>query len=515
MKDYLRMVLDHNESVQAQMLGTEADRRKYCAELGIFEPNLVGNLSRVGNHRQNNNEQTVSQSGAPEFIERNNVFDTGLESLLPTGGKIHFGYAISDLGNTLTPTPTGFGTVATTGSFSNQWQTFVGATLNQPLLKHAGFDATFGKIRLASLQSDIGFQQYRKELMLAVSRAENAYWTLYFTQEQLQFADESLHLAQSVLDDGKAKFDAGKGPELDVLEGRAGLAKAETIKNVALEKYSDAISMLYTLCGSRPDPTRPQLRAIDHPDCVEVPLSFAESYQTSFELNPEYLSQKKKVDVEAVRLGIKRNLMLPEVNAKAAYGYNGLGTYPYETSPHGSWGAIRSQNFPAWSIGLEVNVPLFGGITERNEFSAAKLTLKQEQKNLEGITTTLSNSLNNTIQKNRSILGTVHDFEGVVQAREELVKNTLAELQAGKIEARRVLEESKDLFEARESLAEAQVRYQSSLLELQLAEGSILKRRNLEITRKELRAKTIAMIKNGAFAPVAPQPVVAKKPAAK
>jgi hypothetical protein len=89
-------------------------------------------------------------------------------------------------------------------------------------------------------------------------------------------------------------------------------------------------------------------------------------------------------------------------------------------------------------------------------------------------------------------------------------------LQAGKVEAYRVLEVESELFEARESLAEAQVAFQRSMLELQLAEGSILKSRNLEITRQELRQKTIAMLKHHAFATDVPPPVVKKsQPSAK
>ena len=38
LNDYLQQVMQHNESVQAQMLDAESSRRKSKAEMGIFEP---------------------------------------------------------------------------------------------------------------------------------------------------------------------------------------------------------------------------------------------------------------------------------------------------------------------------------------------------------------------------------------------------------------------------------------------------------------------------------------------
>ena len=513
LKTYLQSVLAHNESIQAQMLGTESDRLKLAAELGIFEPNLIGSASRVSNHRQNNNEQAAGLNGSPEFKERNNLYDTALESLLPTGGKIRLGYTMSDLGNNQAHGATvngPFGPISGPAYYDNQWQDFMGVTLTQPLLKNGGIDATFAKIRLAAVQSDIGFQQYRRQLMLTVSQAEAAYWALYFAQEQLQFVNESLQVAQTVLGDSKARLKAGKGTELDVLEADSGVALRQTKKNEALQHYYDAVSQISVLCGATPQQGNLEVKAVDLPDCAEVPLSYPASCASSFEFNPDYLIQRQHVNEENIRVGVARNQALPEVNAKGAYGVNGLGQVPYQSSPHGAWEATRSENFPAWSIGLEVHVPLFGGITGRNTLGAAKLTQKQAQLNLQGVGTQLTNAVSNSIQKNRTILGTVHDYETVVRFREDLVKTELARLESGKVEAYRVLEVEAQLFEARQSLAESQVQYQRSLLELQLAEGSILKKRNLELTRKELRQKTVTMIKNRDLAIDGPAPVIKK-----
>jgi len=50
------------------------------------------------------------------------------------------------------------------------------------------------------------------------------------------------------------------------------------------------------------------------------------------------------------------------------------------------------------------------------------------------------------------------------------------------------------LFDARQSFAEALVQRQRAMLALQLAEGTLLKHSDLDLTREELRRKTEAML---------------------
>ena len=90
--DYLQRVLDHNNTIQAKIFEAEAGVRKERAELGIFEPDWTASVSRVINKRTNNVQQAAEQSGQFFFSERNTIYDTGLETLLPTGAKIRLGY---------------------------------------------------------------------------------------------------------------------------------------------------------------------------------------------------------------------------------------------------------------------------------------------------------------------------------------------------------------------------------------------------------------------------------------
>jgi len=489
LEDFLRLVLQRNETLEAQMLESEVNRRKARAEHGVFEPDWVTSVLREANKRTNNVLEQASQSGQPLFSERNTIYDTGIESLVPSGGKIRIGYTLSDLVNNVNPVPF---FQSTNSPFIQQYQTFVGVTFTQPLLKNAGIGITTAKIRLAALESDVAFQQYRRQLMLTVSGAEAAYWNLYFAQEQLRFFEESVALAQTILSDSEERLKAGQGSELDVLQARAGLALRKTKQNEARQNFYDALSRMHVLASSIPEPGDAAIHAVDHPPTTIPTLSYQDSYYEAFQLNPDYLIEVAKVDQEKVKLGVAKNQLLPDLNLKAAYGFNGLAR-----SPADSWDAAEGGNTPSWSIGVELRVPLAGNIRGRNEFQAARLGLEEAVLNLGGVGTQIANALKTSMQKAQTWDDSLKSYETIVRFNEDLLRTERARLSAGKVEARKVLEVEADLFEARQSLADAAVQARRAVLEFELAHGSLLKQRNLDLTRETLRQRTLALIQGG------------------
>lgn len=489
---YLQQVRQHNESVQAQMLEAEVNRHKERGALGAFEPQLEASVERDANKRTNDVQQQAAQAGQPSFDELNTIYDGGLESLLPTGGKVRLGYTLSDLYNNVSGSP--FSPTVT--NFTRQYETFVGATFTQPLLKDGGFTPTLAELRLAALDSDIAFQQYRRQLMLTMSRAESAYWNLYFAQEQLQYFDDSVSVAQNVLDDSREKLKSGQGSELDEMQAQADLALRETKRNDALQSYYDAVNTMQTLAGNSLVPRMegtdvPTYRAADAPAETNTAISYFDASADAFALNPDYLIKKQKMTQERLRLGVAKNQLLPELNFKASYGYNGLGN-----SPGQSWDVAESQDYPSWTLGLQLIVPLAGNIKGRNLYHASELALQEAYLSLQGVQTEIANRLSTALQKSAAWQQSARNYEVIVHYNEELLKTELQQFKAGTIDGHKVLEAEADLLDARQDQANARVQYRCALLELELASGALLKNRGMDITRTELQHQTASLMES-------------------
>jgi outer membrane protein len=487
--DYLRMVVQRNETIQAQLLATEASRQRALAEYGTFEPEFVASAQRVQNRRPNTVEQQRNLSGVPVLDEKNNLFDTGIEATTNTGAKVRLGYTLNNFNNNLRPLTSTTVDPETGAPATDEWQSFAGLTVTQPLLKNGGKVAALSNLRIAAINSDAAFQEYRRQLMVTLSQAESAYWGVYFAQEQLRFLDESVAVAESLLNDSKEKVKAGKGADLDVLEAEAGLALRRTKRNEALQRFTEASAQLLVFAGKSPRESGVIYVAGDDPDFDVPKPSYGQSWSNATDMNPDYLIQKKKHEEAIVRLNLARNQRLPELNLKGSVGLNGLGD-----SPNESFDEVTGRSFPSWSLGVEMRIPLGGGIRADHEYAAMLATVNQVRMQTQGMETQLANALNTAIKKLKNNRASAEDYRTMIRFNEDLLKTERERVIAGKVEGRRVLEVEAGLYEVKQGLADALVQTRRAALELYLAEGSVLKRRGMEFTPGELRDQTSALL---------------------
>jgi outer membrane protein len=482
-----RRVLERNLSVQEKLLDYAFNQRKYQAERGIFEPEAFGSASHEANRRQNSSEQSAQSNGVFLFQESNNLYEGGVEGLAPTGAKVRFGYELSDISNNIPPSL--FSSPITVG----QYQSFAGVSLTQPLLKNFGPAATMAEIRLAALSSKIAFQEYRRELMMAVGRAEATYWNLYLAQQQVGFFEESVQIAERILRDNRTLLDAGKGSQLEVMQAQAGVGLRHAKLDDARQKVAEATDRLISLYGELPSATGQEIVLVDSPKLDAVSYDMDALCQRARLLSPDFLIQEEKSEQELVRLGYARNQRLFEVNLKGAYGLNG-----FATTPGKSLTTVEQGRYRAWSFGLELRVPILGGIKGRNEVAATRLQATEAEVALWALENEMASGLDVARQKVARARSSAGSYQDVVSYNQNLLDSALVSLAAGKIESRKVFEIESDLFDAKNSVLEAMVNYKVAQVELGLITGSILEDRHLEVTQSQLQnaTKKLARVKN-------------------
>jgi len=491
LKEFLGLVLERNESLQIRLLEVRIAQKRLKGESGVFEPELLLGYDRVENKRENTAEQRRS-SGVAVFEEENDIYTTGLEGLIPTGAKVRLGYTLRSLRNNLQDPALG---MIYTNKPGEEYQSFAGISLTQPLLKNAWFPSTMANIRLAGLVGDVAFQEYRRQLMIVVTTAEAAYWNLFLTQEQVRFFRESVRLSESLAMDNEERLRAGRGSELEVLEARSGVALRRTKLAEAEQRFHETAAQLSGLMAEVVNESIPVIRATDAPKANPAP-EFTDSGKAAFELNPDYLAQSKKLEQENVRVAYAKNQRLPQLDLKGSYGLNGLGS-----DPGSSWDDIQHGGYPSWSAGVELHIPLGGGIRGRNEFSAAKLRKEQALLMLKEIENQILNSITTTLRKLRTAGNSVRDYEQIVAFNQDLLDSELKRLEAGKVDSRRILDIDAALFESKNAVVEAKVQSERARLELELVQGSVLQARSMELSRKELEEQTVRKLQDAGVPP--------------
>jgi outer membrane protein len=482
----LDKVIRNNESLQAKILDAEIARRQYKAEKGVFEPAVVGSYDRIDNHRENTLEQQAALGnlglGRKDFSERNDLWKGGLETLSPLGSRFRVGYDLQRLRNSLN------------AGIGSEYVTTIGATVTQPLLKNFGLAASMARIRLAAINSDIAYQDYRRQLMLTLSRAESGYWDLYFAQEQEQITRDSVEIADAVYKDGKARLSVGKSAELEVLEAQAGVSLRKARRSEASQKLAEAAAQLNSLISGSLSGTNITLRATEIPKITQVSLDYYDSCSSAYTNNPDYLTKKHQALAENIRLAYSKNQRLPQLDLKGSYGLNGLGNGVDDASND-----INHAQFPSWSVGIELRIPITGGIRERNELKAARLSKQKALINLKEIEVQVGNALSTAILKVRNLGDSAEDQLSVISFHRQLLETQLTRLEAGVIDSKTILDTEEKFFQARMAHLENIVAYKKALLEFELVKGTTLIARKVDLTKAQLQGMTEKLLAENRF----------------
>lgn len=469
---YRELVLANSERLQASLLNLEVTNRLAQAERGLFEPALVVSGQHEENRRENTTQQRISL-GNSLFDEDNNLYQSALEFLVPIGTRIRVGTSLRDLHNNLQRI-----SVFTNG----EYEAFGGVSLVQPLLRNAGRAATLAGLRVGRLNQEIAWQDYRRSLGQLLGAAEASYWALYLAQEQLGAFDESVKVAEGVLSDSRARLAAGKAAELDVLQAEADLANRRHGRNEALQRLREARMRTVAYLGTTTRDPRGDLSA-DPPPLPEGSddLEFGKHWGFAHQQNPELLAARTRLEQEGVRLAYSRNQALPQLDLKASYGLNGLSDQPRAAADR-----AFTSDFPAWSVGLELRLPLGGDIRARNERGAAAARHRAAILGLQELENQVASGLQLALQRTRFHRGAIADTETAVRLNQNLLQTELARLEVGRAEARKVMEIERDLLVARITALASLVQYHQSRVELEVTCGVFLSRRQLERSRAEV-----------------------------
>ena len=142
------------------------------------------------------------------------VLNSSLSQLLWTGGTaalaFNNGYTNS---NVVTP--------------SSSWQTGLGVSLSQPLLKNVGREATEININISRSLKFASLERFNTLLLSTVAQVRTEYYKLYSLREERDVKKVSLELARKILSETQARVKAGVLPAMEILNAEFGAVTRE------------------------------------------------------------------------------------------------------------------------------------------------------------------------------------------------------------------------------------------------------------------------------------------------
>lgn len=461
----LRRALVNNLRVQIARFGPAIAETFVAEAEALFDPSWYMNnaLERV---RQ---DAGTFLAGAGTLAAKQWTFDTGVESLLPTGGTVGLGqdWTYVDSNSAFfTPNP--------------QYTVQLGLEVRQPLLRGAGLQVTKSPIVLARLDHRVSLADFRLQVMDTLFDVERVYWTLVVAETRVRALEEALAAARENLRIAQSRFDEGKAPRVVVSLAESAVTSREAdlvVARLALARTSDDLKRLLN------DPALPLdepvlLKAAEQPMAEPVPVT-REVYQASMlaamQHRPEMDRADATVDQANVRERVARNDRLPQLDLAGGYGVTGL-----ESDLDPALSEEFETEFFNWHVGLEFRIPL-GNRARRAAYERRRLeqavASHEREDTRQQILLEVSRGVRDLASAEESILAT----RAAREAAEQTLRDQRANVAAGAALQKDLLEAQRDLADAKVREIQSMAAYMTALAEVERAKGTLLDYNNIRV----------------------------------
>jgi outer membrane protein len=278
----------------------------------------------------------------------------------------------------------------------------LGFTITQPLLRGFGIQLNRRFIHIAKNNEKIAGLVFRQQVIDTVAGIARLYTDLVSLIEDVKVKREALRLAQRLYQDNKNKVDQGQQAPIELTRAQAQVA-ANQGALITAEGLVQQQELIVKTAITRGGLANPAIRAahIIATDSVTVPE--AESLRTVEDLTAEALRDRPDLaqaglQVENSQISLKgsRNALRPELDVvgtvqngglsgdvNAAAGALSPGQVIYPGGYGTAVGQIFKNNFPTYSVGLQLTLPLRNRVAQadavRDELQVRQTQVRRQQ----------------------------------------------------------------------------------------------------------------------------------------
>ena len=474
--DAVRHALDNNLDIQVERLNPHAFDLSIAGLQAIYHPTLtttVGQRSQV-------NLPTTQLNGGQRVTNDTLTYNAGVQQLFPWGG----GSA------TVTWTNSRLDTTNIFANFNPSYTSSATALITQPLLRGFGIDANRQQLRITQLNRAISETQLRATLTNTLTSVRNAYWEFVFAGQSVDVARRSLELASKLVDDNRARVEAGAMAPIDVVEAEAEEAsRRQALTQAEANEQILELALKRLLVEGTEDPLwRSRIVAIDRPVFRPEPVDVAAAVRKALDQRTDVSAAKRRLDASDVTVRYLRNQTLPALDAVATYGLQGLGGTQFirqgsglgsvivGTVPGGfgdALNAIANRSFPTWSVALNLSYPLFGSSADA-EFARAKVERQQTLAEIKALELQVATEVTTAGLQVQSTLKQVEAATAASSLAQRRLEAEQSKFEVGLSTNFFVVQAQRDLQDAQNRELRALLDYQKALVEFERVQETSL-----------------------------------------
>jgi len=455
--DAIERALEANFTVRIVEADAEIARRQVEQERGVWDPVGAATWSL---RRDQNPPSADPLIRSNEEKTNGGAFSLGLR--LPTGASVELELESANRRGDF-------------NDFADEFRSFTGVSLAQPLLRNVGESEGRTRIRVARRDYRKSRAALRAELIDTVTDVTALYNLVALAKEEWRVAEQSRDLARKLVADTQRRSDVGAVERLSVRLAESRLAARELDVIDGGRRYRDTLNELKRAVSDGIADLlewRVDVAGLPQPEAWAGDLNSAFAF--ALENRPDMRQARLDVEKAILLHRNRRNRALPQLDLLAGYGSNAL-----ERSFSDSLGSLTDFEDESYFVGFRFERPLLNR-EARAARAAARIAEDRSQLAVERLKQSVAIEVDNAI---RRIEAERERREWARQGRELAAASLQAEerkLQVGASTTFVVLELQEDLASAQVRAFRADAEYNIALARYWQAIGATLERAGVE-----------------------------------
>jgi outer membrane protein TolC len=310
----LAMALANNKDIEASRIDRlEADYTLTGAQ-GVFDPQF--NMNSYWEQQVTPVASALGGSSTGSLLNKVWLADPGITQPLPWyGGTVKVDLSSEDANSNNTFL-----------SLNPQYETSLNFSYTQPLWRNLMYDSNRHQIDVAKKNRALTDQQFRQRVMTIVQQAEQGYWELAYAYNNLQVQLEAVRIGIQQDESNRRQEEQGLLAPIDVVAAQTQLANFEVGAYAAQSALTGAENSLKELI--LPDRSDPQwstaLIPVTPADVKPPLLPLADAISEAMANRPEVAEVKINGEINEKDVRYYRNQTKPQINLTAQYSRSGL-----------------------------------------------------------------------------------------------------------------------------------------------------------------------------------------------
>ena len=344
-------------------------------------------------------------------------------------------------------------------------------------MKGFGKDVTMAKVRMA--KSNLRREEFRLTSIVntVLNRTMSACVELIFAEKNIQVKEESIELAEKLLQDNRKSFELGRMNEIDVLQAEARVAEAQEEKLQAETFLIERTNNLKALVFEDYD----QIDQIDVKVTDELNTTYdipakSDLLQAAWKNNADFKAAEEFVRAQNIAVEMANDGMKPQVDLVGSISYNGLDFDDQVDAVKNYY----ERDQPSWNLGVTVSYP-FGNHAAKAAKRKALLQRRQAEENVGFSKLEIATQLDTALKIVNIASARIASAERSVELARKSLEAEQKRLNLGTTTSYNVAEMQRNLSVAKTRHLASIVEYEKALIKLWAVVGVLKDRMNIDL----------------------------------